>query len=67
MNKERLIVFIYRGHLAYATEREYDNKLDYMYSVLANYMSFNEAKDYLTTVCNYDESDIIDKTDEGDM
>ena len=63
MSRERLIVFWYRDCLAYATESEYNNNLEYMYSLLPGYRDFDEAKDYLETVCNYDNM-IIDKTED---
>ena len=33
MERERLVVFWYHGTLAYASESEYENKLDYMYMI----------------------------------
>lgn len=63
MIRDRLVVFYYKGHLAYATEREYNDRLDYMFVILPDYRDFDEVKDYLETVCNYDNY-IIDKTDE---
>ena len=63
--KERLVVFWYRGHLAYCTENEYKNRMDYMYCILPNYRDFDEVKDYLVSVCNYDNY-IVDMTEAED-
>lgn len=63
--RERLIVFRYNGSLAYATEHEYNTKAEYMYCVLPDYRDFDEVKDYLETVCNYDNM-IVDKTEDND-
>ena len=60
----RIFVFWYHGQLAYATEDEYMTKSDYMYCVLpSEYETFEEAYDYLTTICNYDNY-IVDMTEE---
>jgi len=60
----RIFVFWYHGQLAYATEDEYLMKADYMYCVLPyEYQTFEEAYDYLTTICNYDNY-IVDMTEE---
>lgn len=63
MMEQRIIVFNYNGKLAYATEQEYIDKIDYMYMLLPHCRDFDEAKDYLQTVCNYDNM-IIDMTEE---
>lgn len=61
--KDRIVVFWYKGKLAYATEREFNSNADYMYCVLPDYTSFDEVYDYLTSVCNYDNY-IVDMTEE---
>lgn len=63
MTRERIIVFNYHGTLAYAMEDEYESKSEYMYCLLPYCRDFDEAKDYLETVCNYDNM-IVDKTEE---
>ena len=63
MSRDRLVVFYYKGQLAYATECEYNEGLEYMFVTLPDYRDFDEVKDYLETVCNYDNY-IVDKTDE---
>ena len=63
--EQRIIVFNYGGKLAYATESEYKAGLEYMYMLLPHCRDFDEAKDYLQTVCNYDNM-IVDMTEEFD-
>ena len=64
-NRSKLVVFNYKGRLAYATEEEYQNKYTYMFTLLPEFRNFDEVYDYLTTICNYDNT-IVDLTEEDD-